>query len=152
MDNFKKEILGELLADIDNKTFELEAWKQKAILVLKRIFGDGDEKIGLIENLHYDFSSWSLRDSSGGKSSDKVKETARKIIEAAQVELLLLHDDNMVIAALKEELTGKDFATMIASAGSHDDSSQALTVYFSNLPSTTKDQLLAKIVSKAFVK
>jgi hypothetical protein len=152
MENRKAGILGELLTDIDNKTFELEAWKQKAILVIKRIFGDGDEKIGLIENLHYDFSSWSLRDSSGGKSSDKTKETARKIIEAAQVELLLLHDDNMVIATLKEELTGNDFAAMIASAGSHDDSLQALSVFISNLPATTKDQLLAKIVLKALVK
>lgn len=151
MENTKSEILGELLADIDCRTFELEAWKQKAILVLKRIFGETDEKITLVENLHYDFSSWSLRDSSGGKSSDKVKETAHKIIEAALLEVKLQQNDNLVIASLKEELTGKEFAALIEITA-QENISQALTVYFSNLKAEVKDQLLAKLVSKSIGK
>jgi len=101
MDSAKTEILGDLLADIDNKAFDLEAWKKKAILILKKIFGERDDKISMIENLHYEFSSWSLRDSSGGTSYDKVKENARKIIEAATSELLLakqLGDIDLVMA------------------------------------------------------
>jgi hypothetical protein len=151
MENTKSEILGELLADIDCRTFELEAWKQKAILVLKRIFGDTDEKITLVENLHYDFSSWSLRDSSGGKSSDKVKETAHKIIEAALLEVKLQQNDNLVIASLKEELTGKEFAALIEITA-QENISQPLTVYFSSLKAEVKDQLLAKLVSKSIGK
>lgn len=151
MENTKSEILGELLADIDRRTFELEAWKQKAILVLKRVFGDTDEKITLVENLHYDFSSWSLRDSSGGKSSDKVKETAHKIMEAALLEVKLQQNENLVIITLKEEFTGKEFAALMEITA-QENISQALTVYFSNLKAEVKDQLLAKLVSKSIGK
>ena len=84
MENTKKQVLANLLSDLESKTFEIEAWKQKATLLIKRIFGDNDPKLALIEELHYDFSSWSLRDSSGGKSNDKVRSCSR-IIDLASL-------------------------------------------------------------------
>jgi hypothetical protein len=149
MEYAKTEILSELLADIDNKAFDLEAWKKKAILILKKIFGDKDDKIGMIENLHYEFSSWSLRDSSGGTSYDKVKENARKIIEAASAELLLAQGDNLVLEIVKEELTGKELTALQSIIEEPENNFQALTVYFSKMSSEKKDQLLAALVTRS---
>jgi len=149
MDSAKTEILGDLLADIDNKAFDLEAWKKKAILILKKIFGERDDKISMIENLHYEFSSWSLRDSSGGTSYDKVKENARKIIEAATSELLLAKNENLVLEVFKEELTGKEFAAIQSIIEEPGNNMPALTVYFSNMSSEKKDQLLASLVARS---
>jgi hypothetical protein len=45
MENTKKQVLADLLSDLESKTFEIEAWKQKATLLIKRIFGDNDLKL-----------------------------------------------------------------------------------------------------------
>lgn len=149
MENTKAEILGELLADIDHKAFDLEAWKKKAMLVLKKIFGDKDEKIVMLEGLHYEFSSWSLRDSSGGTSYDKVKENARKIIEAATAELLLLESDNLVLETFREELTGKEFAALQAIVEDQENVPLLLSHYFSMMSSEKKDGLLVALVTRS---
>jgi hypothetical protein len=149
MENTKAVILGELLDDIDSKAFELEAWKKKATLVLKKIFGDNDEKLSMIEKLHYEFSSWSLRDSSGGTSYDKVKENARKIIEAATAELKLTTDNNLVIETLKDELSGKEFAALQSITEDQENISQSLNVYFNAMSPERKNELLIALVIRS---
>jgi hypothetical protein len=149
MENTKAVILGELLDDIDSKAFELEAWKKKATLVLKKIFGDNDEKLSMIEKLHYEFSSWSLRDSSGGTSYDKVKENARKIIEAAIAELQLTTDNNLVIETLKDELSGKEFAALQSITENQENISQSLNVFFCAMSPERKNELLMALVIRS---
>lgn len=86
----KKEI--ELLkAQIDKlnaKGFDLEAWKKYTIIILARIFGDNTQKIRQIENIEYDYSSWSLRDTTGSNSYlDTCKKLGKEILQASIDEL-----------------------------------------------------------------
>lgn len=73
---------------LDKKDFDLEAWKNYTIVLLARIFGEGNQKIRQIEKIEYDYSSWSLRDTSGYSSYlITCKQLGREILEAAIDEL-----------------------------------------------------------------
>lgn len=82
------QILEQQIDKLDKKNFDLEAWKKYTIVILARIFGDKSNKIVLIEQLEYEFSSWSLRDASGNESYEEgTKKLAREILQAAIDEL-----------------------------------------------------------------
>ncbi len=86
----KKEIqlLEQQIKRLDEKHFDLEAWKKYTIVILARIFGPQDEKIRQIEKLEFEFTSWSLRDASGNESYEEgTKKLAREILQAAIDEL-----------------------------------------------------------------
>jgi hypothetical protein len=102
-------ILNELSHDLVQSDFNLEAWKIKAKLVLKTLFGKEDERIAMIEQLHYDYSSWSLRDNSGGKIIDPVKMTANEIVNSARIDLEIKQEGNSIEELLSQELTGSQF-------------------------------------------
>lgn len=78
-------ILQEQIDKIDSKGFDLESWKIYTINILERIFGPSSDKIAQIRDLKYDFSSWSLRDTSG--STGTIKKKARVILESSINEL-----------------------------------------------------------------
>ena len=83
-------LLKEQLARLDEKKFDLEAWKNHTLIFLERIFGKENSKLNLIRELHYDYSSWNLRDTAAaGKTKDKdpVKIQAREILSATITEL-----------------------------------------------------------------
>lgn len=118
----KKEIaiLKKQIERLEIKDFDLEAWKKFTIVMLARIFGDTSEKIRQIESIEYDYSSWSLRDTSGTSSYlDSCKKLGRKILEASieELEAFGLPDrsgeDNkffhVIIEALQDELKGTQF-------------------------------------------
>jgi hypothetical protein len=118
----KKEIaiLNKQIERLDVKDFDLEAWKKFTIVILARIFGDTSEKIRQIESIEYDYSSWSLRDTSGSSSYlDSCKKLGRKILEASIEELeafglpdTTAEDDKffkVIIEALQDELKGSQF-------------------------------------------
>ena len=107
-------LLKEQIEKLNDTRFDLEAWKNQTIIFLERIFGKESSKVRLIKELHYDYSSWSLRDASGaGKSKDPVKFQARGILTATIEELEKLGlpggepENRKVIALLDDELTGK---------------------------------------------
>ncbi len=52
------------------------------------------------ETLKYDYSSWNLRDHSGGKIHDAVKDKAHEIIESALIELRLSESSTLLVAAI----------------------------------------------------
>lgn len=82
------EILEQQIVKLDQKDFDLEAWKKYTIVILSRIFGQKNEKVKLIEKLEYEFSSWSLRDASGNESYEEgTKKLAKEILQAAIDEL-----------------------------------------------------------------
>ncbi len=82
------QLLEQQIKRLDEKGFELEAWKKYTIVILARIFGPKDEKISQIEKLEYEFTSWSLRDASGNESYEEgTKKLAREILQAAIDEL-----------------------------------------------------------------
>lgn len=115
----KKEIsiLKKQIERLEVKDFDLEAWKKFTIVMLARIFGDTSEKIRQIESIEYDYSSWSLRDTSGSSSYlDSCKKLGRKILEASieELETFGLPDRSgegdkffrIIIEALQDELKG----------------------------------------------
>lgn len=118
----KKEIsiLKKQIERLDIKDFDLEAWKKFTIVMLARIFGDTSEKIRQIESIEYDYSSWSLRDTSGSSTYlDSCKKLGRKILEASIEELeafglpdITGEEDKffqIIIDALQDELKGSQF-------------------------------------------
>jgi len=152
MDNSKQKILNDLLSEIEKKDFDLEAWKMKASMVFKIFFGLNDEKIGFIKNLHYDFSSWSLRDSSGGKQHDSVKENAKRIIETALLEISLTRNENFLFEILREELTETEYFSLTSIIEKSENLFSDLNKYFSNLASSKEEQILKKLVLKSIEK
>lgn len=107
-------LLKEQVERLNDAKFDLEAWKNQTIIFLERIFGKESSKVKLIRELHYDYSSWSLRDASGvGKSKDPVRFQAQGILTATIEELEKLglpgaEAENLkLMEFLEDELTGK---------------------------------------------
>ncbi len=141
----KIEILDDLLKALDQKNFDLSAWKIKAALVVKKVFGKNDPKIALIEGLNYDYSSWALRDHSGGKIHDSVKDKAKEIIEAAILELKLDDDENPVMQIIRNELTGSEYAKLQEIISSSE-KENGLTTFIKDLPEKKAEKILTKII------
>jgi hypothetical protein len=109
-------LLKEQINRLDEKKFDLEAWKNHTIIFLERIFGKESSKIKMIKELHYDYSSWSLRDTAAaGKTKDKdpVRMQADEILTATITELESLglpenkKENDKIWEILQDELTGK---------------------------------------------
>ncbi|MCK5731131.1 MAG: hypothetical protein KAH68_08650 [Draconibacterium sp.] len=109
-------LLKDQLARLDEKKFDFEAWKNHTLIFLERIFGKENSNLKLIKDLHYDYSSWNLRDTAAaGKTKDKdpIKMQAREILTATITELEKLGLPQNKLATekiwilLKDELTGK---------------------------------------------
>jgi hypothetical protein len=123
-------LLKEQLTRLDEKKFDLEAWKNHTLIFLERIFGRESSKLNLIKELHYDYSSWNLRDTAAaGKTKDKdpVKIKAREILTATITELEKLGlpqskpEDEKIWKLLQDELTGKQIKEIKAILNSEDD-------------------------------
>lgn len=107
-------LLKEQIERLNEPRFDLEAWKNQTVIFLERIFGKESTKVRLIRDLHYDYSSWSLRDTTGaGQSKDPVKFQARSILQATieEIEKMGLPDEQLeadkLMELLREELTGR---------------------------------------------
>ena len=109
-------LLNEQIERLNDRKFDLEAWKNHTIIFLERIFGKDNSKIKMIKDLGYDYSSWSLRDTAAaGKTKDKdpIRLQAEEILMAAISELELLgiptkeKENERIWELLQDELTGK---------------------------------------------
>lgn len=147
MENTKATVLKELLDAIDSKNFDLESWKIKASHITKKIFGNNDEKVLLIRNLQYDYSSWSLRDHSGGKQNDSVKEKAREIMETALLELKLSDNHSDVILKFKDQLTGAQFNSLQSLMESAHENPEKLKSFISTIQADIKDEILVQLLN-----
>jgi len=120
-------LLEEQIIKLDKKDFDLDAWKQYTIVLLARIFGDNNQKIQQIEKIEYDYSSWSLRDTSGSSEYlETCKKLGREILQASIDELkafglpdtTVVADDSIsikvIISALENELRIAQFRELIA--------------------------------------
>ncbi|HPR33806.1 MAG TPA: hypothetical protein PLK12_17020 [Prolixibacteraceae bacterium] len=141
----KVEILEELLQALNQKTFDLDAWKIRSVLILKKIFGDRDPKVGYIEQLRYDYSSWALRDHSGGVVHDPVKDKAREIIETALIELKLEESDP-VMNALSQTLSGLEMDQLKGILDKGEAANNELKDFLENLPSGKTIDILARFI------
>jgi hypothetical protein len=109
------ELLKQQIASLDTKKFDLEAWKSPTIMFVSRIFGTMSEHVRQIRELKYDYSSWTLRDTSGGgQLTDPVRVRAREILEAAISELqnlgapTVISTISKVVDSFRKELTGRE--------------------------------------------
>jgi hypothetical protein len=103
------EIIRKQIDKLNDKDFDLNIWKSSAIMIMERIFGRDSEKINLIRNINYDYSSWTLRDTSGASASEVVKKLGRELLETAIQEL-------EVFGIPEKKETSQVEATVITSA------------------------------------
>ena len=110
-------LLQEQIEKLNDKKFDLEAWKNSTMIYLERIFGKDSPKLKMIASLAYDYSSWNLRDTAAtGKTSEKdpVIIQAKEIISAIISELKTFGiskndaEKSKLWDLLKDELTGKN--------------------------------------------
>ncbi len=148
MDQKKINILNELSQALSQADFNLEAWKMKAKLVMKSLFGSGDERIDLIEKLHYDYSSWSLRDNSGGKMIDPVKKTAAEIVGSALIELEINQGKSSIEELFSRELTGSQFKELKEAVGKNNE--EEIDRFTSRLEADLLKRIVRNIIQLSF--
>lgn len=156
-------ILEEQIGKLNNKDFDLEAWKQHTTAILGRIFGESSLKIKQIQKIEYDYSSWSLRDTSGRSSNlDKSKKLAKEILTAAIEELkafgvpgskagntITLRPD-VITSALENELKVSQIRSLIAIVDSEkepEEKKQALLTFLKSLGPGASDAILAALLA-----
>ncbi len=149
-------LLKTQLSRLDEKKFDLEAWKKHTLIFLERIFGKDNSKLKLIEKLHYDYSSWSLRDTAAsGKTQDKdpVKMQAREILNATITELENLglppqkEEQKKVWELLEDELTGKQVKQIEAIIRSEEnDKAKEISEILQHLEKENLSLLLSKLL------
>lgn len=156
------ELLQLQAAKIEEKQFDLNAWKQQTGLLLMRIFGEHDPKAKQINNLEYEFNSWALRDASGNASyQEGVRKNAAAILEAAILELrhfgLPKQQEPSESAAetfcsvIKDQLTGgqvKAIRTIIASNSNQEEKQRQLHEVLNKLDQTQLFDILTEIILK----
>lgn len=152
-------MLNEQIKKLDAKDFDLDAWKIYTINILERIFGAESHKIQQIKELKYDFSSWSLRDTSG--SAGSIIKTARVILQSAVNELesfglpkkgtsANVNASDAVLSVFEDELKGSQFKKLKEMLQNNDvsEKKRLLTELFSDLDNEAKESLLLNIMLK----
>lgn len=149
-------LLKEQLERLDEKKFDLEAWKNHTLIFLERIFGKDNSKLKLIQELRYDYSSWNLRDTAAaGKTKDKdpVRMQAREILEATILELERLglpqeeNEQQKVWILLQDELTGKQVKDIEAILKSNEtDKTKKISEILEKLQKENLSLLLANLL------
>lgn len=166
----KKEIdlLHQQISKLNAADFELGAWKTYTIILLERIFGSGSQKIIQIQNINYDYSSWSLRDASGGASNiDTCKKRGSEILTASIQELENFGFPDLGKTSEKEEgrngsieietIIGyfedelkvsqlKELKTILKSADSAEDKKSRLVGKFKEFGLNTAPEILSSLI------
>ncbi|GAB1404557.1 hypothetical protein MASR1M74_17360 [Lentimicrobium sp.] len=119
-------LIRDLIQRLDQKPFDLQAWKTNAMMILGRIFGENSRKVELIRAIQPDYSSWSLRDTSGRISqTDECRKMAHEVLDAVIAELQAFgppfkaqDDANLNLQAIENFVTvrqSKELAKIIGS-------------------------------------
>lgn len=150
-------LLQEQISRLDDKKFDLEAWKNRTLIFFERIFSKESSKLRMIQNLHYDYSSWSLRDTyAGGSAKDKdpVRIQAKEILESAISELETLglpsqkQEKTRIKELLEDELTGKQMKAIegILNAGETDKNEKIIRI-LENIDKESLATTIAKLLT-----
>jgi len=150
------ELLKEQIKKIDDKDFDLEAWKILTINLLERIFGKQSTKIEQIKELKYDYSSWAMRETSG--THDSVEKRAKVILESAilEIEQFGLPDKNnqptnVIAEVLKDELKGSDYKRIISildEEKNEEEKSKLLFELLNDIDTETKNQIIFRLMQQ----
>lgn len=149
-------IIERQLERLAGRDFDLDAWKTQTILLLEPFLGENNPVLRRIANLHYDYSSWSLRDTvatTKSKDADPVRVQAREILEALleQIKTMGLPPDGdrraEMLEIVADELTGnkrKELEALLAS--SEPEKEQKVAALFAHLDKETLARLLSKLL------
>ena len=156
-------LLEEQIKKLDEKDFDLDAWKQYTIVLLARIFGDNNQKIKQIEKIEYDHSSWALRDTSGSSSYlDTCKKLGKEILTASidELETFGIPDKKVtttgsfpvevIVTALEDELKVSQFKEIVSIINSGSDRDVKIKELANKLKSfgkNTPENILLNILS-----
>jgi hypothetical protein len=150
-------LLKEQIDRLDEIKFDLEVWKNRTVIFLERIFGKESPKLKMIQNLHYDYSSWSLRDTfAGGSAKDKdpVRIQAREILEAiiTELEIMGLPEEKKeklkIRELLEDELTGKQVKEIDILLNSDDqEKTEKIAEILQNLPNENLAMVISKLLT-----
>jgi len=150
-------LLKEQIKRLEDKKFDLEAWKNHTIIYLERIFGKDNSKIKMIKDLAYDYSSWSLRDTAAaGKTKDKdpVRLQAEEILVASVAELERLGlpktkpEKERIWQLLEDDLTGKQLKEIEALIKSDEtDKPKKITQILENLGNEKLASIIYKLLT-----
>lgn len=148
------QLLTEQIAKLQLRNFELKSWKRQTAILLMRIFGENDPKVAQIEQLDFEFNSWSLRDASGNESYEQGrKQAGRDVLEAAIRELELLGLPQLswveekqelakqIAAALQDELKGSQVKQIRQILKAHESDEEKQRLLSEILETLHKDQL-----------
>ncbi len=150
-------LLQEQIERLNEKKFDLEAWKNHTLIFLERIFGKDSSKLKMIKDLGYDYSSWNLRDTAAaGKTSDKdpVLLQAEEILNATIAELKNLglphekKEKEKIWELLEDDLTGKDLKKLEILIQSNDsDRNKKLTTILEELGKERLASIILKLLT-----
>jgi hypothetical protein len=154
------EVLEGQIRKLEEKEFDLNAWKNFTVLLLERIFGRQSKKIEAIQKIKYDMGSWVLRDETGYTNSmEACKKLGREVLEEAIVELetfgLPEESPNTIpfdtiLTALKDELTGTQFREIkkaVSDKGAIEDRKKILNTKLQGYGSDAAWAIVANILS-----
>lgn len=96
-------LLTERLNKLDDSHFDWAAWKRGTLLVLEKIFGKESIYVNELMRTDYEYSSWSLRDTSG--SGDPVKASCKELLQICITDVNNRPDDDAAAAAIAKEVT-----------------------------------------------
>lgn len=105
MDKKFIKLLNHQIQKLELDDFDLEAWKSSTISVLSRVFGKSDPRIGQIEGLKIDYSSWALRDSNSKyKPIESCKRKGKEILVTAIEEIETFGIQNPKASLFKKDV------------------------------------------------
>jgi hypothetical protein len=154
------EVLKKQIEKLEDKEFDLNAWKNFTILLLERIFGRQNQKIESIQKIKYDQGSWVLRDETGYTNSiEACKKLGMEVLEEAIIELETFgmpaeSPDTLpfeiLLSALKDELTGSQFREIrkaIEERGAIEDRKKILVTKLQGYGSDTALSIVANLLT-----
>ncbi len=96
-------LLNDRLKKLEDKNLDWAAWKKGTLLVLEKIFGKTSLYVAELVRTDYEFSSWSLRDTSGG--GDPVKASCKELLQICVTDVSSrLPNETGTPAQLKEKV------------------------------------------------
>nr|WP_319398068.1 hypothetical protein [uncultured Carboxylicivirga sp.] len=150
-------LLKEQAHQIDQKNFDLISWKKSTILLVENCFGANSPHVKSINNINYEYNSWSLRDESG--ISDPVKNICKSVLNVIIKELEIgefqtsasddASDLDFVWLPFEDELTGAASKRLKSLIIDIKTSKEDIEKFLKDLPGQTSVDILNSIITSA---
>jgi len=150
-------LLKEQMQEIDDRSFDLNAWKKATALVVEGCFGANSPHVKSINNINYEYNSWVLRDESG--VADPVKTNCKSILKIIIKELEISdiqegNDNNsfdlsFVWLPFEDELTGAASKKLKALISDISTSKDDIEKFLKDLPGQTTIDILNSVISSS---